>query len=411
MTDKKKSNKKTWEEIVAENPEFEGVISPKSWDFIGSSDAKTTKFLGKMWRDNLRANIRNGLWKKHGGLADDCVGLGRGKATIFVGAGQSFNKNKDVLKKMHDWDGVKPWEERNFVIVASNHQYKPLLNMGIVPDFVVVTDGSDVVMDQLVKDVPKSGQHTVLLPGMHCSPKVLRRWSRQGREIRFYTSTSEGFFELFKKLTDKNPEAYQTMQGGNVLNTGWSISLKFFGSSVFLALGNDLSFPIQDTIEKQRETYYADGDYSSNAKDTGTGRDEAQTQHKWMGFTLHDRVIYDPKNTLNYDVELDLVGTNQNLWVYKTWLEANVLGMGKHIKFQFYNCTEGGIAGVMCKDDSNKGLMKEENWYLMDEVCPKRWRTRRFTDAVSEFLHAKEMLWRKNPLSHVRTPTVPRLAL
>jgi hypothetical protein len=46
-------------------------------------------------------------------------------------------------------DGVKSWFDRNFIILASNHQLKPLLNMGIIPDFVMVADASDVVMDQL----------------------------------------------------------------------------------------------------------------------------------------------------------------------------------------------------------------------------------------------------------------------
>jgi hypothetical protein len=402
----KAAKKKTWKELLEENPEFEGVINEKSWDFIGSSDKKTVYFLGKMWRDNLRANVKNKLWKKHGGLADDCVGIGRGKATVCVGAGQSLNKNIHVLHELHDFDGRKDWKDRNFIIVASNHQYKPLLKMGIIPDFLVLTDASDVVMDQLNTDIPERGQHTVLIPGIHCNPKVLRRWHAQGREIRFYTSPTEGFGDLFKKLTGKNPDAYTTMQGGNVLNTAWSIALKFFGSSVFMALGNDLSFPIQDTIEKQRETYYADGDYSSNAEGTGTGRDEARTQHKWLGFNLGERIVYDPSNKIHYDVELDLVGTNQNLWVYKTWLEANVLGMGKHITYQYYNCTEGGVAGVMCRDDSNEGLMKEENWFLMDEICPKRWRTRKFKDAISEFLMAKEAVCRKSPLTIAPTPGV-----
>ena len=74
--------------------------------------------------------------------------MGFNKALIGVGAGQSFNKNKDILKKLTDWDGIKSWQDRNFVIMAANHQFKPLLKMGIIPVFVVVADASDVVMEQ-----------------------------------------------------------------------------------------------------------------------------------------------------------------------------------------------------------------------------------------------------------------------
>ena len=167
-----------WDELIKVHPEFEGVISKNSWEFIGKSDRRTVDHFKKYWGRNIRENIKNKLWKKHGGLADDCVGLGKNKAIIGVGAGQSFNLNKSVLKQLNDFDGVKPWKDRNFIIVASNHQYKPLLNMGIIPDFVILADGSEVVMTQLNEDVPKSGQHSVLLAGLHCSPKVLRRWSR-----------------------------------------------------------------------------------------------------------------------------------------------------------------------------------------------------------------------------------------
>ena len=398
-----------WDELIQVHPEFEGVISKNSWEFIGKSDRRTVDHFKKYWGRNIRENIKNKLWKKHGGLADDCVGLGKNKAIIGVGAGQSFNLNKSVLKQLNDFDGVKPWKDRNFIIVASNHQYKPLLNMGIIPDFVILADGSEVVMTQLNEDVPKSGQHSVLLAGLHCSPKVLRRWSRQGREIRFYVPYSIEMQEIFGKITGKDPGSYSIMQGGNVLNTAWTIGLKFFHSTAFMAIGNDLSFPLCDTIEEQRELYYSDGDYSSNSKETGTGRDEAKAKKKWMGFNLKDRLTYTGDYKKRYELELDTVGTTGTLWVYKTWVEANVLGMMNVANFMYYNCSEGGIAGVMCKDDSDEGLVIEDNWFLMDEIC-HRWRTRRLKDAASEFLWAKEVLCRGNPFTTAPPPDAIRLA-
>jgi len=158
-------------------------------------------------------------------------------------------------------------------------------------------------------------------------------------------------------------------------------------------VGNDLSFPLKDTIKERRESYYADGDYTTNAKETGTGRDEAKSEKKWMGFTLGKRLVYTNDLKTQYDVSIEPIGTTQTLWVYKTWLESNVIGMQSKadIAYHYYNCTEGGIAGVMCKDDSDEGLPVEENWFLMDEVC-KRWHTRTLKDAVSEFLKAKDMM-------------------
>jgi len=288
---------------------------------------------------------------------------------------------------------VKSWDNRNFIIVASNHQFKPMLSMGIIPDFVVVADGSDVVMEQLTKDIPEKARNVTLLAGLHCSPRVLKKWSKQGRDIRFYLPHTKGLDKTFEEETGKSSDPHIMLQGGNVLNTAWNIGLKFFKSSVFFSVGNDLSFPLRNSLEERRETYYADGDYSTNAKETGTGRDEAKCEKKWMSFKLAKRLVYTKGLKTLYDVTIEPIGTTYTSWVCKTWLEANVVGMQTktNISYHYYNCTEGGIAGVMCKDDSNEGLAKEENWFLMDEVC-KRWHTRTLADAASEFLKAKDMM-------------------
>ncbi len=388
-------HKKDYDVMLKEHPEFKHVISKKNWEFIGHSDKGTVSFLWDLWADNIRKNINRKLWKRHGGIATDCIGLGLNKALIGVGAGQCFNKNKEVLKRLTQWDGVKSWQDRNFIIMASNHQFKPMLAMGIIPDFVVVADASDVVIDQLTKDIPDNARNVVLLAGLHCSPKVLKKWVKQGRDIRFYLTHTQGLDKVFKEETGLDPEPHILLQGGNVINTSWSMGLKYLKTSVFMAVGNDLSFPLKDTMELRRESYYADGDYSSNAPETGTGRDEARSEKMWMGFNLEKKLIYTNDLHSTYNVTVEPVGTTQTLWVYKTWLEANVIGMAtkSKVSYHYYNCTEGGIAGVMCKDDSNEGLGNEENWFLMDEVC-KRWKTRTLEDAVSEFLKAKDgMTW------------------
>lgn len=386
-------HKKDYELMLKDHPEFEHVISKKNWDFIGHSDKGTVGYLWELWAKNIRKNISNKLWKRHGALAHDCIELGMNKAVIGVGAGSSFNKNKDVLRRLVQWDGVKSWNDRNFIIVASNHQFKPMLDLDIIPDFVVVADGSDVVMEQLTKDIPGKARNVTLLASLSCSPRVLKKWAKQGRDIRFYLPHTKGLDKVFEEETNLKADPYVILQGGNVINTAWSIGLRYLRSSVFFAVGNDLSFPLKDTIKEQRDSYYADGDYSTNAKGTGTGRDEAKSEKMWMGFKLGKRLIYTNDLKTQYDVGIDPVGTTQTLWVYKTWLEANVIGMQSKsdIAYHYYNCTEGGIVGVMCKDDSNEGLPKEENWFMMDEVC-KRWHTRTLDDAIGEFLKAKDMM-------------------
>lgn len=388
---KKKDRKKIdFSEMLEKHPEFDGVINPQSWEHIGFSDENTVGALKKLWGDNIKANVKNGLYKKHGMMNKDCNGIGKNKAVIGVGAGQCFNKNKDVLKRVSDVDGVRDWKDRDFIIIASNHQYKPLLDMGIIPDFVILADASDVVMDQLTKDVPTSGKNTVLLAGLICDPGVLETWSKQGKDIRFYMSRTEGLDTVFKEATGKSSETHKIIQGGNVINSLWSISLKHFNSNVYFAVGNDLSYPLQDDIEDQRNGYYADGDYSSNLANK---RDEAQGRKKWLGFSIKRK----PYNIGGspYNIELTPVGTSSTLWVYKTWIESNVLANAKTegLSYHYYNCTEGGIAGVMCKDMDDETLRNDDNWFLLDKVC-KRWHTTLLEDAVDIFIKAKEkLLW------------------
>jgi hypothetical protein len=389
-------SKLDYSHIIKKCPAFDGVISQKAWEHIGNANLKTTDWLKQVWGGNIKKNIKSGLWKRHGSLRDGCLGIAKNKALIGVGAGQSFNKNKDVLQTIVNADGIKDWEDRDFVIAASNHMYKPLLKMGIIPDFVSLVDGSDVVMNQLTEDVPQEGQNTILLVGLHCSPKVLNKWTEQGREMRFYMPATEGLSAIFNDLTKENAEDYEVLQGGNVLNTLFSIGLRYLHATTFMALGNDLSYPLVEDMDRQRKSYYADGDYSSNAKGTGTGRDEATANKKWLGFNLEPALVGGHKITL------DIVGTSPTLWVYKTWIESNVLLNAKgKMSYHYYNCSEAGIAGVMNKDMElrDEELSKEDNWYLLDDVCP-RWHTTTLRSAAKQFLNAKEILWRRQAQEH-----------
>ncbi len=392
MTKKKEkrkvTSKTTYEGLLEQNPEFEGVIHKESWDFIGYSDENTLKGLFPLWKKNIEINVRKKYWNRRRSV-HKLAEIALNKAVIVVGAGQSFNKNKHVLKQIYDMDILRDPDDRYFIIVASNHQFKPLLNMGIVPDFVMLADGSDVVMSQLCKDIPKSGQSSILLDGLQCSPTVTKEWLRQKREILFYLPRTKGLPEIFNKITHKNPDNYIILQGGNVLNSAWSISLKFMHADTFIALGNDLSFPLQKTIEEQRTTYYADGDYSSNAPGTGTGRDEANAELSWGGFSLTR------KRPMQYDVELDQVGTTHTLWVYKTWIETNVYANDKTaLNYHYYNCSEGGILGVMTTEMRPESYNDKNNWFLLDKKCTK-WHTAMLEDAAEKYIQGRNLYGRK----------------
>jgi len=373
------------------HPELKGVISKREWNFLALNNDKTLDFFRGIWRSHHKKNVKRGMLKKHKMLADDCVGMGKNKATICIGAGPSLNQNKKVLRQIYDFDSTKPWEERNFVFVACNHMFKPLLKEGFIPDFVVLVDAGDIALEQLTDNIPPSGQNVTLLAGLQCHPKILKRWSNQGRSIRFYITGSDGQPETYKEVTGDDPDRVSAAQGGNVMNMAWSLSMKFLRSTVFMVVGSDLSYPIKDDLEERRESYYCDKDYSSNIKNR---RDEASNLHEgvmqgWRGFKLKKSGILSPDASVRYNVELERVLTTGNLWVYKTWIESVVLANANRLTFHYYNCSEGGILGVMHKDGED--YEDPDSWFLLDSEC-KRWKTRMLEDAAEDFIRAKRAI-------------------
>ncbi|MHA2163951.1 MAG: 6-hydroxymethylpterin diphosphokinase MptE-like protein, partial [Candidatus Thorarchaeota archaeon] len=258
-----------------------GLVHRHDYETITTINKNTVILLGDEWENNVKENVD--LWKKHIPLKS-VAGEGLNKCTIGVGSGQSLNKNIDVLKHYVNQDGVKDWDDRDFLVIAANHQLKPLLEIGIIPDFVLLVDASDVVYDQLCKDIPKQAKHIQLIAGVHSSPKVLHEWDNQGRKLLFYLNPAPRCKDAFQKYIKKNPTLHSIDLGGNVLNGAFMVGITRFGSNVFCGVGHDLSFPVRDTLKEQRKAYYADGDYTSNAPKTGTGRDEANTTKRWAGF-------------------------------------------------------------------------------------------------------------------------------
>jgi len=380
-----------------------GVISKNSYDFVERINAQTIDHLMDEWISNVKTNRK--FWRRHQKLRG-LLGLGLNKAVIGIGAGPSFNKNKDVLTRFVGKDGIKSWEERDFITIAANHQFKPLLDMGIIPDFVLLVDASDVVLDQLTKNIPRDAKNTQLITGVHASPKVLSRWDNQGRGIVFYTTPAPTIRDAVTEHLKEDNHDQQIELGGNVLNGAFMIGAGALRSTVFMGVGNDLSFKIDDDVDKQRSGYYADGDYSSNAEVTGTGRDEGRCSKRWAGYKMERKRIITIDEPIGskrrYNFELDPVGTSYSLWVYKTWLETTMMGQTRsNVYLHYFNCTEGGILGVMAKDDSDEALSKPDNWYFLDEVCINKhtgkqmYMTAMLEDAMEIFIKSKrDHIWK-----------------
>jgi len=362
--------------------ELHGIIPSHHFNFLKTVNDATGDYFSEEWSRNIKKNKMP--WRKHKKLRD-LVGTGRGKAIVGIGAGPSLKKNEDVLKHFITAD-----VDKNFITIASNHQFKPLLDMGVVPDYVLLVDSADVLIDQLCKDIPEEASGTKLITGVYVSPKVIKEWDRQGRGIVFYTNPIMRERDIAKKYLKRQWDQHEILLGGNVLNGAFMIGCGVFQSEVFIGVGNDLSFEIHDDLDKQRNDFYADGEYSVNIG--GTGRDEGSCDKRWAGYEIGK-----PIGTKNhYVLKMNAVGTSFTHWAYKIWLETTMMLLTKEpINVMYCNCTEGGILGVMAKGEDDESLSNPENWYFLDSVCINKhtgkqmYVTSTLKDAMERFINSK----------------------
>lgn len=372
----------TYNQLLAENSAVSNILTAEMAEAVFACNDHTVKSLSPVWSKNMRKNIT--LFHKHGTFVDQFGGFGLGKAVICVGAGPSFNRNKEILKIVNDINVRLPLHMQPFIIVASNKQLKPLLDLGIYPHFTLLIDAGDALLPQF--KIPAWAQKDCfLISGLHCSNKILKQWDRQGGRICFYLIGQDDEKQYFKKETGKNPETHIIQQGGNVLNTMWILSQRVLGASTFIMCGNDLSYPLSADENKRQQTFYADGDYRLNILNR---RDEAKEQFAWMGFDLYQSAI--AQNQLMYD--LSIVGTSKQLWVYKTWLEVQAAIWAEKKSFFIFNASEAGICGVLARSYEKAALKEKSNWFLIDEILPKRWLTTSLEKACKKVLEAKKCL-------------------
>lgn len=411
MTLKRTDN---YKELIKSVPSMADHIRQEEVDVMRNNNEVLRIKYAELWKNNLRNNCRK-LFKKHGTITDDCVGLGRQKAVIAIGAGASFNKNKDLLKELYAMNMQVPFERQPFIFLACNHQFKPLLEMGILPHFVFLLDGTTVVYDQLCKDIPDYARGVTLICPLRVHHRVTHEWDRQGRSIRFYLGQNEWMEEEFKKVMgyDANEDHIVVGHGGNVMNQTFLIGVHCFKSTVYMCVGNDLSYDHYDNIEDRRKKYYADGDYSTNI---GTGRDEAKRELPWMGFRFEESILMQGEHILKFEPR----ATTHQLMLYKTWVENQLRIQAKlsKVSFQYFNCTEGGILGVLSRkslpdldrSDLTEVIKDKDNWYLLDEEMPKRYITSTLEKACKLFLDARYEIINGGILSPWETRTDAKYA-
>ena len=229
---------------------------------------------------NFKENILH-----YNGIVDELGASFSGKDLYIIAAGPSLDKNFMQLKEV----GV------NAIILATGTVYRKVLDAGIIPDYVIVTDPNPRVYAQI------SGLESKKVPMLFLSTAY-----------KGFTANYQGDKYLICQKDFPKAEDFAKEKGINLYKTGGSVSTTaldigiMLGSRRIIFLGLDLAFT------------------DNFVHAAGTSRRELDnTQDLRQIEDIYGKMIY----------------TSRNLGIYKKWMENRI----KDVKgIEFIDATEGG---------------------------------------------------------------------
>ena len=211
------------------------------------------------------------------------------RSMILVSAGPSLTKQLPTLKEV--------FLNKSHVIGAVGTAFKPLVNYGIVPDFVMISDPKDQIVEQFEGEVTDISTLFYLSTANHLTVSKFK-----GPR---YIVWQEGLYSAEAAASKRNEPLIKT--GGSVATCLLDLMVVLGAKKVAL-IGQDLAYT----------------DMKSHADNTHALRDISITAF------LKEIPDYYKKNT---------VYTSKNLCIYLEWFERYV---ELNRKTDFFNCTEGG---------------------------------------------------------------------
>ena len=207
------------------------------------------------------------------------------KAVVIVGAGPSVDSQLDRLRKYRD----------KITVFATGHITRRLVNEGIIPDAVIITDPQPLMYKQ-IDGVNLNGIPMILLST--ASSSVIDYYNGS-----IYVAYQSGYELAEIKAKEIGATLFET--GGSVTTTALDIALRF-GASKIIFVGVDLAYT---------------GGYSHAS---GEGRKVGNI----------DGLRQVRSNTG------DMVYTSKNLDIYRKWIERRIEGV---MDTKFYNTGEGAV--------------------------------------------------------------------
>ncbi len=247
----------------------------------------------------------------------DWEGIYRGATALVVSAGPSLDKNINALLKYKD-------KLDNYVIIAGNRTVKPLIENGIMPDFVCAIDSQEVVCD-MVKDYLSYKIPLVYIENTN------NKLIKLTEGIKLFGSNGLALL-LGNRISNKPSKLYT---GGSVAHLQTDVAVKL-GCESIVFLGQDLAY----TFDKRH----------SNSTENKIDLKPTKTS------TFYVKDVYD-KDIL----------TELSLNHFRIYLEQYIKQVKEIKNVQFINSSYGAnINGAVFKELED--VLKENNFMKISKV-------------------------------------------
>lgn len=275
--------------------------SNKDWsDFVENMSQNSGNAYGETWIANAREN--KSLVKECGWITEEQDSYS-GKTAVLCGASQAIRNQFDQLKTILN--------DPDFVSIGITSGIKMLIENGITPKYCMMMDAS-IKQERFWEGMDLNRTKDITLIASVCTPnELLKRWKGQ---IKFLAVMTD-----YKNAEKKFTRWFYPVNGCGIFfhalfsqsNMAAAIAYLVFGMRILIFVGNELSFPAEDS------PYYA-------------GRkDEKDAWKRGKHLDIYGNVVY----------------TNYMLFSLKLALEDY---LGK-LPGWYFNCTEAGIFGVSAR--------------------------------------------------------------
>ena len=177
-----------------------------------------------LWIKNCKAN-KEKIKTSH----KDFLGRFKGKRAFLFAYGPSFKANIEEFK-------AKYQSQPDIIVGCVDKAFRPLVALGVIPDYVLVADGSVDAGEWLSGISVETLKKTILIANVYCSPAWPEMWCKHNLEHSILWYLNKDNIECTKNNKCGTAEYFAPICGYNeIIEAGSNVgnSLVIFANKIF----------------------------------------------------------------------------------------------------------------------------------------------------------------------------------